>query len=110
MQGKPAEAEPFIREALELRRKSLPPTHPYITGSVRNLGRILLELDRRDDAEELLLDAYAAMKSNPETPASVLASTADEIASMYEKSNQPDKAATWKALGTPAKSELPSPK
>jgi len=110
MQGKLAEAEPFVREALELRRKTLSPSHPNITGSVRNLGRILLELDRRDEAEKLLLDAYAAMKANSETPPSVLASTADELASMYEKFKQPDKAATWKALGTLAKSQSLAPK
>ncbi len=110
MQGKPADAEPFVREAFELRRKSLPPSHPNVTGSMRNLGRILLEVNRRDEAEKLLLDAYAAMNSNSETPPSVLASTADEIASMYEKAGQPDKAASWKALGTPAKPSAAPPK
>lgn len=55
--GKYAEAEPVAREALDLRRAVLGPSHPTVASSLDDLGVMLLVGGRMDEAEPLMREA-----------------------------------------------------
>ena len=50
-------AEPLYRELLSLRRESLPADHPRLAISLNNLGVLLRDLGRLDEAERLLTES-----------------------------------------------------
>jgi serine/threonine-protein kinase len=52
-----AAAEPLLRQALAVRR-NLPPGHRYVGESMSDLGSVLTELGRYDEAGTLLREAY----------------------------------------------------
>jgi serine/threonine-protein kinase len=52
-----SDAEPLLRRALELRR-GLPPGHRYIGETLSDLGAVLTELGRYDEAQTLLSEAH----------------------------------------------------
>jgi len=52
-------AEPLAREALELRRTTLPDGHPDLAASLNLYGWVIYELDRLEEAERLLREAVA---------------------------------------------------
>lgn len=56
-QGRFAEAEPLLRECLELRRLHLPPDHELTGRAANNLALPLRGLGRYTEAKELLLEA-----------------------------------------------------
>ena len=69
--GKPAEAEPILRECLALREKHQPASWPMATAQAV-LGATLLELKKRDEAETLLLAGFEGMRNrNPAYPAAL---------------------------------------
>ncbi len=55
--GKYADAEPVAREALDLRRAALGPSHPTVASSLDDLGVMLMLGGRMDDAEPLMREA-----------------------------------------------------
>jgi tetratricopeptide (TPR) repeat protein len=57
------EAEPLARQALDLRRASLPAGHPDIAASVNMLGWILHEVGRSREAEPVLREAVAIRRA-----------------------------------------------
>ena len=57
--GREAEAEPYLREVLELRRRHLPADHSELATAHGNLGLALHYLRRWDEAEALYLEALA---------------------------------------------------
>jgi len=56
-EGKPAEAEPLQREALEGRRRILGPNHPETQYAIANLANILSAQKRYREAEALYREA-----------------------------------------------------
>ncbi|MHC5111936.1 MAG: tetratricopeptide repeat protein [Planctomycetota bacterium] len=60
--GKYAEAEPILRECLELRRDALYPGHWLTANAMSNLGESIAGQGRFAEAEPLLLDAYEQMQ------------------------------------------------
>ena len=50
----PAEAEPWIRRALQIHEESLGPEHPDVAVCLNHLAQLLEATDRRDEAEPLL--------------------------------------------------------
>jgi hypothetical protein len=61
-QGKLAEAEPLLREALEGSRRTLGDAHAKTLSSMAVLGLNLLQLERNADAEPLLRECYEGRK------------------------------------------------
>ena len=53
-QGRLAEAEPYLREVIELRRRSLGEEHPDTARSIKTLGALLWSMGRNGDAIALL--------------------------------------------------------
>jgi tetratricopeptide (TPR) repeat protein len=60
--GRYGEAEPLVREALAIARKSLPKEHPYIAQSLNNLAELLRTTGRTAEAEPLFREALAISK------------------------------------------------
>ena len=58
-QGEPDEAEPLMREALEVRRETLGARHPDTLISMGNMGDFLREKGDLDEAAQLLEEAMA---------------------------------------------------
>ena len=56
-QERPAEAEPYFREALEKGRRVLGEDHPSTLTAIVNLGTLLRKLGRLDEAEPLRREA-----------------------------------------------------
>ena len=56
-----AEAEPYLRRSLEIRRKELPADHPEIGRAKVTLGDCLVELGRDGEALVLLREADAIL-------------------------------------------------
>ena len=65
-QGGPAEAEPYLRRTLELRRESLARDHPDLATAKFTLADCLVDLGRYDEAEALLREARASLKKHAE--------------------------------------------
>ena len=53
-----------MREPYELRREKLPPAAWMTANSASPLGECLLALERYDEAEPLLINSYAALRSS----------------------------------------------
>jgi serine/threonine-protein kinase len=53
------EAEAALREALQVRRDSLPPQHPEIANSLNNMVNILRRQDKTNDVEAFAREALA---------------------------------------------------
>jgi serine/threonine protein kinase/tetratricopeptide (TPR) repeat protein len=65
-QGSPAEAEPYLRRTLALRRESLARDHPDLATAKFTLADCLVDLGRYDEAEALLREARASLKKHAE--------------------------------------------
>lgn len=65
--GDAEEGEPFLREALEMRRRLLPPDHSDLANSLSGLSLALMDLKRYAEAERLLRES-AEIRSRPPTP------------------------------------------
>jgi serine/threonine-protein kinase len=61
--GRPAEAEPYLIEAVALAERLFPEPHSKLSGSYANLGRLYLNLGRMSDAEPLLRRALEVSES-----------------------------------------------
>ncbi|GAB5536710.1 MAG: serine/threonine-protein kinase [Rubricoccaceae bacterium] len=56
--GRPADAEPYIREALALQRGALPPEHPALAEATEMMGVVVQDQGRLEDAETFLTETY----------------------------------------------------
>ncbi|HSJ64809.1 MAG TPA: serine/threonine-protein kinase [Gemmatimonadaceae bacterium] len=61
--GRHAEAEPYLREALEVNRRLLPREHPDVALAMSNLATLYREQGRYDEAEPLYREALALRRS-----------------------------------------------
>ena len=55
--GRPAQAEPLLRQAVAVRRAGLTADHPDLAEALRRLGACLTALGRRAAADSLLAEA-----------------------------------------------------
>ncbi|HEV2969668.1 MAG TPA: serine/threonine-protein kinase [Pirellulales bacterium] len=97
---RPVEAEPLARECLRSLEKQYP--DDWHTFSARtSLGSVLLLQARYTDAEPLLVSGYKGMQDRIAgirvTERSCLREPLRRLAQFYEATNQPEKAAAWKA-------------
>lgn len=105
-QEKVAEAEQLGREALTMRRKlKLMPGESWVIPNAENkFAEILIAGKKFAEAEPLLLSAYAAT-NHPNLDShdvSNLKNTTKLLASLYQATAQPEKAAEWKRLNDEA--------
>jgi tetratricopeptide (TPR) repeat protein len=98
--GKPAEAEPLLREGLTFREKKEP--DEWATFHLKALlGGALLEQKKYADAEPLLVDGYRGMKARlakipREQQKAYLPEALDRLVHLYGDWGKPDEAAKWR--------------
>jgi serine/threonine protein kinase/tetratricopeptide (TPR) repeat protein len=98
---RPGDAEPPLRECLEIRERLLP--DDWRTAYTRStLGAALLALNRTDEAEPLLRSGYENMqklleKIPPPIRARRLVEGLDRLIAWAEAAGKPEEAETWKA-------------
>jgi tetratricopeptide (TPR) repeat protein len=92
-------AEPILRECLAIREQKLP-DHWLRYNTLSMLGGALLGQKKYAGAEPLLLQGYEGMKQREATiplQGKVrLAEAAERLVRLYEATNQPEKARTWR--------------
>ena len=95
---RPTEAVPLIREALQIRRRSLPADDRWVIITALNLGVAYLGVKKHPDAETLLLevDAWVVKKIGRDSEAGK--KSAERLADLYEKWGKPDAAKKYAAI------------
>ena len=110
LQGKPVDAEPFIRECLAIREKKLPEDWTRFN-AMSLLGGSLLGQKKYDEAEPLLIQGYEGMKAReakiPAQSKIYLAQAAERIVALYDAWGKPEKAAEWREKIKAASAEKP---
>lgn len=93
--GRPREAEPLLRESLELRRAALPPGHWMIASSESVLGACLTAEGRYPEAEALLLRAHAGLETTRGRDHPRTAEARKRLVDLYQAWGRPNLAAAW---------------
>jgi len=94
--GRPGEAEPFLRESLELRRRSLPGGHWLIASAESSLGSCLTAERRFREAEPLLLHGFEGLKAARGEGHELTVDARRRLVALYEVWGRPDRAAAWR--------------
>jgi len=94
--GQTNEGERLLREAFELRAKSLPKEHFWVAIAESVLGECLMMQRKYAEAEPLLLESFESLKisQGTENPRTVLARS--RLAALYEKTNRAELAAQYR--------------
>ncbi len=96
-QDKHAQAEPLLRECLDIRKMALPADHWLIFNTMSVLGEALVGEGGFEKAEPLLLDGYARLAADPDTPEIRKQEALDRVIRLYDSWVKPDEAAQWRA-------------
>jgi tetratricopeptide (TPR) repeat protein len=101
--GKPAEAEPVLRDSLAVRQQKQPDAWATFDTQAL-LGAALLGQKKYAEAEPLLVSGYEGMKQReakipPKLRATRLAEAAQRLVQFYEATGQDEKAAAWRKTG-----------
>jgi serine/threonine protein kinase/tetratricopeptide (TPR) repeat protein len=107
-QNRSAEAEPLLREALAIREKSQPDA--WTNSNIRSiLGGALLDQNKLDEAEPLLLEGYNGMKQReaaiPAQSAVRISEALERLVRLYETTGNQSEAAAWRAKLDAARAE-----
>jgi tetratricopeptide (TPR) repeat protein len=97
--GQPVEAEPLLREALEIGREALPENHwgPYGLQSL--VGLSLVAQGRFEEAEPLVVESFLRLKDDRTVIPDVLEDAHKTVVRLYEDWGKPDEAARYRAMG-----------
>jgi serine/threonine protein kinase/Flp pilus assembly protein TadD len=93
--GKAADAEPLLREGLEIRRNVLPKGHWAVADAESLLGGCLAERKRYADAEPLLKTSYEDLQKDERVPPRVLREAHARLVQLYEAWGKPEEAKAW---------------
>jgi tetratricopeptide (TPR) repeat protein len=91
------EADRLLRDALGIRRKSLPSAHWRIAYTETLLGSCLTGERRFDEAEPLLLAGYETLRTKRGDEREETLSAASGLEALYAAWGKPEKAAAWRA-------------
>ena len=94
--GKPARAEPYLREALMIRRKINPKGHPVIVYAAGLLGECLTKQRRYREAEPLLVENYNDLKSSLGEQNPLTIDARQHLVKLYEGWGKPEMAARYR--------------
>ena len=100
------EAEAGIREALALRRAHFDEDHVLIVELASDLGAVLQELNRYDEAEASLLQAYPVFfeRWGADDPRTGL--SAARLVRLYERTGRPELAGPYRAVATDPEDDI----
>ena len=97
--GRPADGEPYIREALALHRQDLPSEHPLIAEATEMLGVMLMDQGQMEDAETLLTETLRIRRAALGDDHTQTASARFNLAGLYRSLGRTDEAlATYTEL------------
>ncbi len=110
--GKPADAEPILRQCLAIREKTQPDN--WTTFDTKALlGAALLGQKKYPDAEPLLLAGYEGMKQREKTMPTGdkdrLPEAADRLVHLYDATGKKDEAAKWRKIREQSKTVSKAP-
>jgi tetratricopeptide (TPR) repeat protein len=91
-----AEAEPLLRKALAIRRKSLPEDHRLIAEAMSVLGAALTGQGLHAQAEPLILEAYKTVVGDDRATGDEQTQAHDRVIEFYESWGKPREAAKWR--------------
>jgi tetratricopeptide (TPR) repeat protein len=92
--GEHAQAEPLLREALEIRQRAIKTPDERLAEAQRELGVCLAASGRRDEAERLLLSSYDTVAAKPGAERHA-ARSAGALATFYKRIGNPAQAAKY---------------
>ena len=92
-QNRPAEAEPLLREALEIEQSARPPGHPYISDTMYTLAVAIKAQDRFTEAEALFRKRWLYARNNWHERRLYTFDSLGPLADLLEHTNQPNEAA-----------------
>ena len=96
--GKSKEGETILREAVKLRTESLPKEHFWVAVANSALGECLTTQKRFAEAEPLLVESYASLKSRLGQRDPRTAEALQRLVKLYEAWGKPAQAAQYRAL------------
>jgi catechol 2,3-dioxygenase-like lactoylglutathione lyase family enzyme len=96
VKGPAEEAEPLLREALDIRNRILAPDDWYIARDGSYLGECLTALGKYAEAERLLVDGFKLMKISPQAPSPRVRQADARVIKLYEAWGKAEEAATWR--------------
>jgi tetratricopeptide (TPR) repeat protein len=94
--GKSEEAEPLLRECLQIRSES-DANDRLIAETESLLGGCLTALGRFEEAESLLLESYPRIESAEDKPHDLTRTACRRIIELYDARGDPEKANEWRA-------------
>lgn len=97
LQEKYGQAEPMLRESLDLHRRTLDKKSHLIEDCRAHLGTCLLRLGKLDEAEPELLGAYDSVSTSPDPNRTILKRCLDSLIELYQEREQEAEAAKWNA-------------
>jgi serine/threonine protein kinase len=110
--GRPAEAEPILRECLAIRTRQQPEDWPAFNARAL-LGEALLGQQKYAEAEPLLVQAYEGLKRReahvPRTTLAPLGEVLERIVRLYDEWGKPDEAAAWRKKFAGRRGDRPGP-
>jgi tetratricopeptide (TPR) repeat protein len=96
--GRPTEAEPAIRECIDIRDQVLEPDDRWLIDNARSvLGSCLAAQERYEEAERILLDSYSELRSSILVPADNQRKARERVIDLYVKWGRPDEADKFRA-------------
>jgi len=101
---RPAEAEPYLREAYEIRMRLAP--EELTTGmTAEDFGECLMMLGRLEEAERPLLEGYELMRRYRGPQGTSTLAVGRNVVELYRRLGAADKVAEWEAKVAPPASE-----
>ena len=92
------DAEPLIRECIEIRDRVLEPDDRWLIDNARSiLGSCLAGQERYEEAERILLDSYDKLRSSILVPADNQRKARERVIELYEKWGRTDEADKFRA-------------
>jgi tetratricopeptide (TPR) repeat protein len=95
--GKPKDGEPYVRQALDLRKKGLPAGDLYISLSESALGECLLAQKRYSEAEPFVLRGYEGLKAKVTDQDPRTVDARKKLVSLYEALGKVAEAARYRS-------------
>jgi tetratricopeptide (TPR) repeat protein len=91
--ARPADAEPWLRRALEMQRLLLPEGGPLLAQAELQLGDCLRRLGRTDEAEPMLVAAHTGLASSLGASDPLAQRARQALVALYGATGRPDRAA-----------------
>ena len=105
LSGNPTGALPILQACVQDARAAYAPDHYLLGYQLHNLGRCLADLDRREEAERILLEAYEIISTSLGPDHRVATDVAESLARFYAKTGDLDAEVLWQKRATPAQPE-----